>query len=73
MANFNKFGPISEENIVSYANNKCQGQNAPSKQDLHLSSIYSLVSKDSVSVQRNPGSDCAYAQPGLGVRCSHMT
>ena len=34
--------------------------------------IYSIVSKNSVSGQRSPRSDCADAQSDLGLRCPHM-
>ena len=39
----------------------------------HCSSfIHSVVSNDSVSGQRMPGSDCALAQSDPGLRCPHM-
>ena len=34
--------------------------------------IHSVVSNDSVSGQRRPGSDCAYAQSDLGLRCPQL-
>ena len=37
-----------------------------------LSIHISVVSNDSVRVQRRPGSDCADAQADLGLRCPQM-
>ena len=63
------------ENVSEHVQNAQTGSShACAKSHLGICSplIHYIVSIDSVSGKRRPRSDCANAQPDLGLRCPHM-
>ena len=66
-------GSAKQEGVFEYAQNaQIQIRPAHAQSLIQAFALHSFMSNDSLSRQRRPRSDCAFAQSDLGLRCPHM-